>query len=220
MKSNVIQDLGMIGIKPNGIKYRKLLVECEDCGKQWELQRDNWTTRKSNKCQSCGSSFRTHGKSKGNPLYIRWIGMNQRCSDKYTKKGYENVYVCEEWKDYTKFEEWALSNGYAPGLELDKDKICIEQNISPKYYGPDTCTWLTMKENKALMENYLGKKFYTEPTCGIRKKKLKNGNISFCLSHKGKVIGTKHSMKEAIEFKKQYIKENQHGKEEKTTYQT
>jgi ribosomal protein S27E len=148
MESNMIEDLGMIGVKPNGAKYRVYKVKCEDCDKEWTCQRDNWTQRKTNKCASCACHLKTHGKSKNNPLYIRWVGMNQRCAEKYSKGGYKDVYVCDEWKDFEAFESWALSNGYSPELELDKDKICFERDISPKYYGPDTCQWLDRTENR------------------------------------------------------------------------
>ncbi len=206
MESNIIEDLGMIGIKPSGIKYRKLLVECEDCNKQWEVQRDNWINRKTNKCLSCACHLRTHGKT-GTILHDRWTSMNQRCTEEYRQKCYHGTYVCEEWKDFEVFESWALANGFSPELELDKDIICNRENISPKYYSPETCMWITKQENIANSTHYLRDKFYAEPTCGIQIKTLKSGTNSFCLTHKGKVVGTRPTMEKAIELKQQYIGE-------------
>lgn len=84
-------------------------------------------------------------------------GMKYRCSNpKY--RGYKNyggrgIAVCEEWnnsertnighhnnptKGFLAFKEWALKNGYADNLTLDR----IDNN---KGYSPKNCRWVSAK---------------------------------------------------------------------------
>lgn len=77
-------------------------------------------------------------------LYTIWHGMKERatnpntnCSQYYCNK-IENC-ICEEWKDYTNFKNWALNNGY-------QDNLTIDRIDSSKGYSPDNCKWSTWKE--------------------------------------------------------------------------
>ena len=70
--------------------------------------------------------------------------MLNRCSsqakafDTYSK---HDIKVCDEWiASYESFEKWALSNGYADGL-------CIDRMDTHRGYSPDNCRWITRKEN-------------------------------------------------------------------------
>lgn len=70
--------------------------------------------------------------------------MVYRCTnpkyDKYNYYGGRGIDVDDEWKNsFETFEDWALNNGYAEGLTLDR----IDNNSG---YGPDNCRWVTMKE--------------------------------------------------------------------------
>ena len=40
-----------------------------------------------------------------------------------------------------------MSNGYDDTKVLDKDILCDENNLNPKFYSPDTCLWVTPEEN-------------------------------------------------------------------------
>jgi hypothetical protein len=53
--------------------------------------------------------------------------------------GGRGIKVCDEWKNsYENFREWALSNGYADNLTLDR--------INPNgNYEPSNCRWATAK---------------------------------------------------------------------------
>lgn len=56
--------------------------------------------------------------------------------------------VCERWKGCPKvFEEWSLRNGWAEGLELDKDIIPTKLGVPAILYSPEMCTWVTHAEN-------------------------------------------------------------------------
>lgn len=83
-----------------------------------------------------------------------WYGMNWRCRSSklpqetaiyYRDKG---ITVCCEWKDsLDSFKEWALNNGYA-------DNLTIDRIDSGGIYCPENCQWLTKSENskKAAIE--------------------------------------------------------------------
>lgn len=84
----------------------------------------------------------THGQS-DTVLYRRWGQMHARCSPNakcrhiYSDRG---IFVCEEWKKFEPFQEWALANGFDPRLELDR-----RNNDGP--YCPENCRWITHAQN-------------------------------------------------------------------------
>lgn len=121
--------------------------------------------------KSCGCLGRecrdqtTHGESHTRLNNI-WYGMKARClnpnSDAYSNYGGRGIDICDEWvHDYVSFRDWALSNGYADDLTLDRI------NVNLGYY-PDNCRWATNKQqsnnkrNNVLLD-YNGTKFtYSE----------------------------------------------------------
>lgn len=77
-------------------------------------------------------------------LYNSWRDMKYRAANHSGKyPSYSGVTVCKEWYDYDVFFEWAIKNGWKPGLTLDKDSI-IPGN---REYKPDACKWITRSEN-------------------------------------------------------------------------
>lgn len=75
-------------------------------------------------------------------LYMLRHHIIERCyRSKKDQKWYKNINVCNEWmKEPVKFYEWALNNGWAPGLTIDR--------IDPaKDYCPENCRFLTRAEN-------------------------------------------------------------------------
>ena len=79
----------------------------------------------------------------GTPLYNVWLTMKQRCynpRDKHYKwYGSKGVKVCSEWlNNVEEFVEWALNNGYKPGLTLDR----IDSNGD---YTPSNCRFITIQ---------------------------------------------------------------------------
>jgi len=86
----------------------------------------------------------THGFRVGRKMpriYKIWLNMKDRCYNLHSKDyrlyGERGITVCEEWKnDFPAFHDWAMKNGYADNLEIDR--IDYDKN-----YEPDNCRWVT-----------------------------------------------------------------------------
>ena len=74
----------------------------------------------------------------------RCYNPNGRKADNYCKRGID---ICTEWlMNKRKFVEWALDNGYRPGLTLER----VDVN---KGYSPDNCAWITIQEQQYNKQN-------------------------------------------------------------------
>lgn len=87
--------------------------------------------------------MKKHGQS-GTKLYAIWLTMRQRCYNTNNKDFYnygaKGIKVCDEWiKDFSEFYRWAMENGYAESLSIDR--------IDPYgNYEPSNCRWATIQE--------------------------------------------------------------------------
>ena len=131
----------------------RALWKCRcDCGKV-TVARGN--DLRNGHTQSCGcknaeesrirerETHTTHGGSETR-LYRIWRGMKTRCyvpsSSGYAYYGGRGIAVCEEWiDDFTAFRDWALANGYADNLSIDR----IDNE---KGYSTENCRWVTSYE--------------------------------------------------------------------------
>lgn len=135
--------------RPMG-KYR-----CE-CGNEVIVEKLKVRTLHTRSCgciwfKNFTQSSITHGLS-SHPLHRRWSSMKQRCYDPnttcYKYYGGRGVRVCDEWIDNFKaFYDWAIANGWKKGLHLDKDKK------GGMLYSPETCCFVTRRENNNLKRN-------------------------------------------------------------------
>jgi hypothetical protein len=80
----------------------------------------------------------------GTRLYSSWRGMLNRCQntsdpEKFQTYGGRGISVCQEWHEFEPFRKWALQNGYAAELTLDR----IDVNGD---YCPENCRWATPKQ--------------------------------------------------------------------------
>lgn len=133
-------------ISPTGKKYSRWRCVCE-CGNAKDIMRDNLVGGRVSSCGCYKKEYMsvkqsTHCSS-SSKLYGVWCSMKSRCNninDKhYLDYGARGISVCNEWNcDYTSFEEWALDNGYADGLSIDR----IDNDGG---YNPSNCRWTSRK---------------------------------------------------------------------------
>lgn len=122
-------------------------VRCRcECGTMQDVTISNLLLRKTEGCRECrwtryvNETVRTHGQT-GTRLYQTWNGMRSRCRYKQFKDyAGRGISVCKEWDDeFEAFYRWALANGYADHLEIDR----IDNDGN---YEPGNCRWVTRKQ--------------------------------------------------------------------------
>ena len=99
----------------------------------------------------CGCKKKNHGLS-SHPLATVWNNMKSRCynvnNEKYHRNGARGVVVCGEWlNDFKAFYDWAMSNGWEEGMEVDKDIKAKKAGIEGLIYSPEWCSIVTGAEN-------------------------------------------------------------------------
>jgi hypothetical protein len=117
---------------------KKLIIECKCCGQKESVKYTNYKARKREyKCNIL--------KEKERLLLVKFSNMKQRCYNP-TNKSYKNygergITICKDWLDNSKnFIDWALSNGYENGLEIDREN-------NDKGYDSENCRWVTREVN-------------------------------------------------------------------------
>lgn len=118
-----------------------------DCGKTATVSQGNLA---SGNVKSCGCFMidRTreantkHGNSRSR-IYRIWRGMKKRCllpSDPaFSGYGARGISIDPSWLEFEKFYAWAMANGYAPNLT-------IERKDNDGNYEPGNCTWIPLAE--------------------------------------------------------------------------
>ena len=135
-------------------RNQKWICKC-DCGKTCSVLAYNLKNGHSKSC-GCLNSEKVTARNKANAthgdtktrLYGSWTCMWNRCTNpkcaSYCRYGGRGIKVCDEWKDYFKFREWALSIGYDYNANLTIDRIDPDGN-----YCPENCRFLTTQQQSA-----------------------------------------------------------------------
>lgn len=151
-ESDVFGRLTLTGVtyfkEQSGHRRRIVEAKCE-CG----VIRDYvFDSIKRGKIRSCGCLLRDslkespHAKTHGlrhHPLYTVYRGMKERCyrpkSISYPNYGARGIIICPEWlKDFKVFFDWAISNGWRHGFDIDR----IDND---GIYEPGNCRFVTDK---------------------------------------------------------------------------
>lgn len=136
----------------NNVRGEAMWICRCDCGNITRPIRTSALTRKSTK--SCGclkkvSPNRKHNMT-GTRLYFVWRDMINRCNNPkvrdYHNYGGRGISVCEEWKEFDPFNEWAKATGYDETAERGKTTL---DRIDPQGdYSPGNCRWATTKDQQ------------------------------------------------------------------------
>lgn len=135
--------------------YKRTMYLCLcDCGNRTIVPANALI---SSKTKSCGCLKREKGRNSDihkihgdacsdntTRLYKIWTTMKSRCLSpefaKYKDYGGRGIKICDDWiNNYSAFKEWAMNNGYADNLSIDR--INNDGN-----YEPSNCKWSTGKE--------------------------------------------------------------------------
>lgn len=137
----IIEDLG---VRKGG---RFVLAKCE-CGTEKSYRLADVKRGASTNCgcvrigKVADRNYK-HGLS-NHVLHRVWMGMKERCyyekHEAFHHYGGKGIVVCDEWKDdFMCFYNWAITNGWAKGLTIERDN-------SNGNYEPNNCRIATQKE--------------------------------------------------------------------------
>lgn len=183
-----IKDLGLL--RNPGMKRarRFALYLCPRCNSEVVIRKD----AESRGMHYCGNCRKIHGDTHTD-LHDIWQAMKQRCSNPNNKSfknyGGRGIVVCEEWKEYLPFKEWAMQ-GY-------KKELTLERVDNDKGYNPNNCRWATR------LDQCFNQRIRADNKTGYKGVQLRNGRYIASMKFLGSVIHL-GSFTTAIEAAKAY----------------
>lgn len=119
------------------------------CGEETVVMGQNLRNGSVRSC-GCGAHPTTHGMA-NTRLYQTWASMHARCRspsfharDRYAARG---IVVCPDWDRFEPFRDWAIANGYADGLTIDR----IDND---RGYCPSNCRFITVADQQRNKGNH------------------------------------------------------------------
>lgn len=167
-----------------GTKKGQTMWKCIcDCGNTSIIGYPNLITGNTKSCgclnsETARKALTVHGLY-GSRLYHTWRGLRQRCNNPkakaYPNYGGRGISCCEEWNDFAVFYEWAMHNGYAENLTIDRIN-------NMEGYHPSNCRFSTRKEQANNRRSNLWYEYSGElknvqqwsDSCGIKYETLSN----------------------------------------------
>lgn len=121
------------------------LCKC-DCGNETIVSTDKIISGSTKSCGCLKIKYSILNKR----IFQIWYNMHKRCekNNQMDSKYYfgKGIKVCQEWDVYENFQSWALENGYADDLTIDR--INTKGN-----YEPSNCRWITLAEQQRNKSN-------------------------------------------------------------------
>jgi hypothetical protein len=206
-KDIVGQKFGRLTIlrKVKSNKYRQARCECEcDCGNKVIVLIYNLKNKKTKSCgclqkEEVKKRFTKHGMKKY-PLYDVWSGMRKRCCNprhaKFKIYGARGIKICDEWINNPEiFIEWALSNGWEKGLQIDR----IDNDGD---YEPNNCRFVTARENNS------NKQIHKTRNLPVGVNKYNHRFQARCsIDGKSKYLGIFDTPEEASQYRQKFLEE-------------
>lgn len=147
-------NLTVISLDPKIHKNHRLwLCKCI-CGGEILKTGQHLVGYKNNGCKQChgrrmSENSTTHGfaakRGTLRRLYQTYTDMKKRCTNpknkSYSNYGGKGISLYKPWSDdYSIFRDWAIANGYA-------DNLTLERKNANGHYEPRNCEWITRSEN-------------------------------------------------------------------------